>query len=81
VLLRFIFIHPFIDYSGRSARMFTSYILMRLNLPIIEINTEKSKDRKDYIRALQKADEGDYQDLENIISKTLNESMLNIINK
>ncbi|PIP52987.1 hypothetical protein COX08_03460, partial [Candidatus Beckwithbacteria bacterium CG23_combo_of_CG06-09_8_20_14_all_34_8] len=57
--------------------MFTSYILMRLNLPIIEINTEKSKDRKDYIRALQKADEGDYQDLENIISKTLNESMLN----
>jgi len=54
---------------------------MRLNLPIIEINTEKSKDRKDYIRALQKADEGDYQDLENIISKTLNESMLNIINK
>ncbi|VVA44252.1 CRISPR-associated helicase Cas3 [Candidatus Roizmanbacteria bacterium] len=78
---RFVFIHPFVDYNGRSARMFTSYILMRLNLPIIEINTEKSKDRKDYINALQKADEGDYQDLENIISKALNESMINVIRK
>ena len=78
---RFVFIHPFVDYNGRSARMFTSYILMRLNLPIIEINTEKSKDRKDYIKALQKADEGDYQDLENIISKALNESMINVIRK
>ena len=78
---RFVFIHPFVDYNGRSARMFTSYILMRLNLPIIEINTEKSKDRKDYIKALQKADEGNYQDLENIVSKALNESMINVIRK
>lgn len=78
---RFVFIHPFVDYNGRSARMFTSYILMRLSLPIIEVDTEKSKDRKDYIKALQKADEGDYQDLENIISKALNESMINVIKK
>lgn len=78
---RFVFIHPFVDYNGRSARMFTSYILMRLNLPIIEINTEKETDRKSYIKALQKADEGDYQDLENIISKALNESMINVIKK
>lgn len=78
---RFVFIHPFVDYNGRTARMFTSYILMRLNLPIIEINTEKSKDRKNYIKALQKADEGDYQDLENIISQALNESMINVFKK
>jgi len=44
---------------------------MRLNLPIIEINTEKEIDRKSYIKALQKADEGDYQNLKNIISKAL----------
>ena len=61
--------------------MFTSYILMRLNLPIIEINTEKETDRKSYIKALQKADEGNYQDLENIVSKALNESMINVIKK
>src|SRR3990167_5812844 len=78
---RFVFIHPFVDYNGRTARMFTSYILMRLNLPIIEINTEKETDRKSYIKALQKADEGNYQDLENIVSKALNESMINVIKK
>ena len=54
---------------------------MRLNLPIIEINTEKETDRKSYIKALQKADEGNYQDLENIVSKALNESMINVIKK
>jgi len=71
VLPRFVYINPFVDYNGRSARLFTSYILMRLNLPIIEINTEKEIDRKSYIKALQKADEGDYQNLKNIISKAL----------
>lgn len=32
---RFVFIHPFIDYNGRLSRMFTNYLLIRLNLPII----------------------------------------------
>jgi len=54
---------------------------MRLNLPIIEINTEKETNRKSYIKALQKADGGNYQDLENIVSKALNESMINVIKK
>lgn len=72
---RFVFIHPFVDYNGRTARMLTSYILMRLKLPIIEIKTEKGKERKAYIEALQKADTGEYQDLKNIISIALNESL------
>ena len=59
--------------------MLTSYILTRLNLPIIEIKAEQSKERKAYIEALQKADQGNYQDLENIISKALNESMAKTI--
>lgn len=75
---RFVFIHPFVDYNGRTSRMFTSYILMRLNLPIIEIKTEQEKQRKAYIKALQKADEGDYLELEEIISTTLNESLKKI---
>lgn len=72
---RFVFIHPFVDYNGRTARMFTSYILMQLSLPIIEIKADKGQERKAYIGALQKADSGDYRDLENIISIALNESL------
>lgn len=76
---RFVFIHPFVDYNGRTARMFTSYVLMRSNLPIVEIKAEKGKERREYIKALQKADEGDYLGLENIISKALNESLAQVI--
>lgn len=76
---RFVFIHPFVDYNGRTSRMFTSYLLMRLHLPIIEIQTEQEKQRKAYIKALQKADGGDYFELEEIISTTLNESLKEIL--
>jgi len=75
---RFVYIHPFVDYNGRTSRMFTSYILMRLHLPIIEIQTEQEKQRSAYIQALQKADGGDYSDLEEIISSALNESLKEI---
>jgi Fic family protein len=76
---RFVLIHPFVDYNGRTARMFTSYILIRLSLPIIEIKAEKGKERREYVRSLQKADKSDYKDLENIISKALNESLIKTI--
>ncbi len=75
---RFVFIHPFIDYNGRTARMLTSYMLMRLNLPIIEIKADNGKERREYIKALQKADTGEYQDLENLVSIALNESLKNV---
>lgn len=76
---RFVFIHPFVDYNGRTARLFTSYILMRLNLPIIEIKADTGKSRKEYISALKKADEGDYSKLEEIISSALNESLQKVV--
>lgn len=76
---RFVFIHPFVDYNGRTTRMLTSYILMRLNLPIIEIKADTGKSRKEYISALKKADEGDYSALEDIISIALNESLQKVV--
>lgn len=76
---RFVFIHPFIDYNGRTGRMLTNYILMRLNLPIIEIKADTSKRRKIYIKALQNADKGDYSKLENIINNALDESLKKIL--
>lgn len=72
---RFVFIHPFVDYNGRMARLFTNYILMRVGLPIIETKIENESDRKAYIFALQKADGGDYIEIENIIAESLAESL------
>lgn len=75
---RFVVIHPFLDYNGRMSRMFTNYLLMREQLPTIEIPVTTKTLRKMYIRSLQKADEGDYQALQNIIEKALNESLMGI---
>lgn len=70
---RFVFIHPFQDYNGRTARMLTILILLKLNLPPIEIKAEKEVDRKNYITAMQKADEGDYSLLEQLLGQALTE--------
>lgn len=72
---RMVYIHPFVDYNGRIARLFTNYILMRVGLPIIEIKVEDEVDRKMYISALQKADEGNYNDIENLIAESLTETL------
>lgn len=72
---KFIWIHPFNDYNGRTGRMLTSFILLSLGLRPIEIIVEKGVGRNEYIAAMQKADEGNLNELENIISKALIESM------
>lgn len=72
---RFVFIHPFQDYNGRTARMLTLFILLLLNLPPIELQAETETDRRDYLTAIQKADAGDYLLLEALIGKALTESL------
>lgn len=72
---RFVFIHPFQDYNGRTARMLTILILLKLDLPPIEIKAEKGTDRKRYLSAMQKADEGNYSLLEQLISQALTERL------
>ncbi len=53
---RFVQIHPFTDGNGRVAREMLNFILERNGYPplIIEIS-----DREDYLKRLQKADEGE----------------------
>ncbi len=75
---RFVFIHPFQDYNGRTARMLTSLILLQLNLPTVEIKVAKSTDRKQYLQAMQEADQGNYSLLEVIISQSLTEALESI---
>ena len=72
---RFVFIHPFQDYNGRLARMLTTFILLKLNLPPIELKAETGEDRKRYLKAMQKADVGDLASLEILINNALSESL------
>lgn len=72
---RFVFIHPFNDYNGRTARLLTLFILLKLNLPPVEIQAECGIDRKKYLMAMQEGDLGNLSPLENLISQALSESM------
>lgn len=71
---RFVWIHPFQDYNGRLARMLTTYILLQLDLPPIEIKAENNTDRVAYLTAMYSADEGHYSKLENLLKQALDES-------
>src|SRR3972149_8207713 len=64
---RFLWIHPFKDYNGRIGRLLINIILLNLNLPPIELKVETTAGRKNYIKALQLADDHNYTKLENII--------------
>ena len=72
---RFVFIHPFNDYSGRTARLLTTLLLLNFRLPLIEIKSSTKLDRKKYIRAMQEADEGNYSNLEKLIATALEEGL------
>lgn len=72
---KFVQIHPFNDYNGRTARMLTTYLLLKFNLHPFEIKANTTRDRKIYIKALQSADEGDYLPLEKLIETALIESL------
>ena len=75
---KFVQIHPFNDYNGRTARMLTAFLLIKFNLHPIEIKADTKKDRSTYIKALQSADEGDYSQLEKLIENGLIESLSHV---
>jgi len=72
---QFVWIHPFQDYNGRLTRMLTTLILLQLGLPPIEIKADTKQDRDNYLKAMYKADEGDYSKLERLIKQALTESL------
>ncbi len=75
----FVWIHPFQDYNGRLARMLTTYILLQIGLPPIEIKADTKEDRDNYLEAMYSADKGDYSKLEILIKHALDESLSNVI--
>ncbi|MBI4652094.1 Fic family protein [Candidatus Desantisbacteria bacterium] len=75
---RFLWIHPFQDYNGRIGRLLNNIILLHQNLPPIELKVETTSGRKKYVEALQKADSGDYNNLEKLIRSAIEESIKEI---
>lgn len=65
---KFVCIHPFDDGNGRVSRLLMNYILLKNNLPPVVI---KSKDKKNYLLALSKADVGDEQAFVKYIAEQL----------
>lgn len=76
---RFLWIHPFQDYNGRIGRLLTNVILLNLNLPPIELKIETKQGRRKYIKALQKADNGDLSCLEKLIKSSIIEATKKLI--
>ena len=72
---RFVWIHPFNDYNGRIARLLTNLLLLNLGLPVLEVKADTGKDRLNYVRAMELADEHDLSELEGLIAKALRESL------
>lgn len=65
---RFECIHPFIDGNGRAGRLVLNLMLVRLGYPPVVIF---KKQRDAYLRALQRADEGDAGALGEIIARAM----------
>jgi Uncharacterized conserved protein len=70
---RYVYIHPFIDGNGRSARLLMNLILMRNGYPISVI---KNEDRDEYMKALEIASTtGDTKDFINMVANAVDKSL------
>ena len=74
---RFIWIHPYTNTNGRMGRLVSNFILKELGYPPLSY-ANRSKNRKQYINAIRKADQGDHSELENIIAGELDDAIKNL---
>jgi Fic family protein len=61
-------IHPFLDGNGRMARLWQDAILFQKRLTCAVV---PKQDRKDYLAALEKADEGDFNALTQMVAQSV----------
>ncbi len=73
---RFEQIHPFLDGNGRAGRLVLNLILVRLGYPPAIIY---KRDRSDYLRALQRADDGEPGQLGEMLARAILDNLYRFV--
>jgi cell filamentation protein len=68
---RFVYIHPFTNGNGRTARLLTDLIAILNGYEFIKLYYREGKEREIYIKAIRAADQYDYSPLKDLIKKEL----------
>ena len=69
-------IHPFLDGNGRTGRLLTNLLLVRLGYPPAIIY---KRERPRYLEALRKADQGDYGPLGELVARAVLDNLMRFI--
>jgi len=64
---KLVFIHPFFDGNGRTARLIMNILLMKHGYPLTVV---LKNDRSKYYRALEEADKNNYQQIVRLIAQS-----------
>lgn len=60
---RLLSIHPFLDFNGRTTRVFIDFLTRRLQLPDVDPTPDPGAATERYLKALRAADNNDWQPL------------------
>jgi len=68
---RLVYIHPFTNGNGRTARLFTNYLTLINGYNPIQLYHREGTDREIYINAIKQADKGNLEPLQELIEREL----------